>query len=202
MASAGADANRERAAGNMGLMEPCTDAEVIAASITDPSAFAGLFDRHATTMFRYFVRRVGPDEADSLLGELFRIAFERRASFDVTRVEGRPWLYGIAGNLLAKHRERETRRLDATARLLNAAATSPSERDGASIGRAAGCANSSVSRRKKRLQVGTPVPERAGSRTPAMYPRLTYADEAAALEHLNARTSTTCTAPPRPATPP
>ena len=35
---------------------------------TSPAAFGELFDRHATTMFRYFVRRVGPDDADSLLG--------------------------------------------------------------------------------------------------------------------------------------
>ena len=78
-----------------------------------------MFDRHATTLFRYFVRRVGPDDADSLLGELFRIAFERRASFDTERTEARPWLYGIASNLLARHRHGEARRLDATARLVN-----------------------------------------------------------------------------------
>jgi hypothetical protein len=54
-----------------------SDAEAVAASLEVPSAFGLLFDRHATTLFRYFVRRVGPDEADTLLGELFRIAFER-----------------------------------------------------------------------------------------------------------------------------
>jgi len=59
-------------------MDSRTDAEVIASSVDSPAAFGELFDRHATTLFRYFVRRVGPDEADSLLGELFRIAFERR----------------------------------------------------------------------------------------------------------------------------
>ena len=49
-------------------MDPRTDAEVIASSVDAPAAFGELFDRHATTLFRYFVRRVGPDEADSLLG--------------------------------------------------------------------------------------------------------------------------------------
>jgi len=100
-------------------MGPRTDAEVIASSITTPATFGELFDRHATTMFRHFVRRVGPDDADSLLGELFRIAFERRSSYDVNRAEARPWLYGIASNLLARHRDREARRLEATARLMN-----------------------------------------------------------------------------------
>ncbi len=95
-----------------------SDADVIALSIESPSAFGELFDRHATSMFRYFVRRVGPDHADTLLGDLFRIAFERRATFDTARIEARPWLYGIANNLLAQHKRREARRLKATARLV------------------------------------------------------------------------------------
>jgi RNA polymerase sigma-70 factor (ECF subfamily) len=104
-------------------MDPGSDADVIASAMATPTAFGELFDRHATTLFRYFVRRVGPDDADSLLGEVFRIAFERRASFDVERPEARPWLYGIASNLLARHREREARRLEATARMINTAVT-------------------------------------------------------------------------------
>jgi RNA polymerase sigma factor (sigma-70 family) len=104
-------------------MDPRTDAEVIACSFTSPVSFGELFDRHATTLFRYFVRRVGPDDADSLLGELFRIAFEKRAGFDTGRAEARPWLYGIASNLLARHRQGEARRLDATARLVNTSIT-------------------------------------------------------------------------------
>ena len=75
-----------------------SDAEVVAASIDDPPAFGALFDRHAGLLFRFLVRRVGPDVGDDLLGETFRIAFERRASFDVERASARPWLYGIATN--------------------------------------------------------------------------------------------------------
>ena len=103
-------------------MDPRTDAEVIVCSSASPAAFGDLFDRHATTMFRYFVRRVGPDDADALLGELFRIAFEKRSGFDTERAEARPWLYGIASNLLARHRHGEARRLDATARLVGTSA--------------------------------------------------------------------------------
>src|SRR5690242_2765967 len=72
-----------------------SDAEIIACSVESPAVFGEVFDRHATTLFRYFVRRVGPDDADALLGELFRIAFERRETFDTERPEARPWLYGI-----------------------------------------------------------------------------------------------------------
>ena len=110
-------------------MDARTDAEVIASSLASPATFGELFDRHATTLFRYFVRRVGPDDAGSLLGELFRIAFEKRATFDPDRAEARPWLYGIAGNLLARHRHREARRLDATARLMHASTSAPGDAD-------------------------------------------------------------------------
>jgi RNA polymerase sigma factor (sigma-70 family) len=93
------------------------DAAVIAASLTTPGRFGAIFDRHATVLHRYLVRRLGPDEGESLVGEVFRIAFEKRQTYDATRPSARPWLYGIASNLVAKHRRREARRLRATARL-------------------------------------------------------------------------------------
>ena len=99
-------------------METESDAAIIAASLDEPSLFGAVFDRHATTLYRFLVRRVGPDEADGLLGEVFRIAFERRHTYDVARPDARPWLYGIGTNLLAKHRRSEERRLRATARLV------------------------------------------------------------------------------------
>jgi len=95
-----------------------SDAAVITASLEDPGRFGALFDRHATVVFRYLVRRVGVDEAESLLGDVFRVAFEKRASYDRERPNARPWLYGIATNLLAHHRRAEARRIGATARLL------------------------------------------------------------------------------------
>jgi RNA polymerase sigma-70 factor (ECF subfamily) len=94
-----------------------SDAEVISASQPDPEAFGVLFDRHATVLFRYLVRRVGRDEAETLLGEVFRVAFEKRATYDTSYANARPWLYGIATNLLARHRRREARRIGAMARL-------------------------------------------------------------------------------------
>jgi RNA polymerase sigma-70 factor (ECF subfamily) len=95
-----------------------SDADVIAASVVAPERFGAIFDRHATVVFRYLVRRVGVDEADTLLGEVFRVAFEKRTTYDCARPDARPWLYGIATNLLARHRRTEARRLHATARLL------------------------------------------------------------------------------------
>jgi RNA polymerase sigma-70 factor (ECF subfamily) len=66
---------------------------------------------------RIHARRAGREVAEGLIGELFRIAFERRKSFDSSYPSARPWLYGIAANLLQKHRRAEARRLRANARL-------------------------------------------------------------------------------------
>jgi RNA polymerase sigma-70 factor (ECF subfamily) len=98
-------------------VDEASDAEIIAASCVDPAAFGAIFDRHATRLRRYLVRRLGPDDGDTMLGELFLIAFERRARFDTERASAAPWLYGIATNLVARHRRREHRRLHAVARL-------------------------------------------------------------------------------------
>jgi len=98
-------------------MTPESDAAVIRASLEAPARFGELFDRHATIVFRYLVRRVGVDDAELLLGDVFRIAFEKRITYDLDRPNARPWLYGIATNLLAHHKRSEARRIAATARL-------------------------------------------------------------------------------------
>jgi RNA polymerase sigma-70 factor (ECF subfamily) len=74
-----------------------------------------LFDRYARVVLRFLLRRVDPGDADALLGEVFRIAFQRREAFDLTRDSARPWLYGIASNLVAKRHRSAARRLRATA---------------------------------------------------------------------------------------
>jgi RNA polymerase sigma-70 factor (ECF subfamily) len=96
-------------------MDESTDAAVITASLEDPACFSELFDRHARVIFRYLVRRVGP-EADDLLGEVFRVAFERRETYDPCRPDAAPWLYGIATRVVAKQRRGEARRIRAMAR--------------------------------------------------------------------------------------
>jgi len=98
-------------------MGPRSDADVMGASIQQPADFGEIFDRHGASIFRFLVRRVGPEAAEQLLGDTFRIAFERRVTFDRARETAAPWLYGIATNLLRRHRRSEARRLRATARL-------------------------------------------------------------------------------------
>lgn len=93
------------------------DARLIGESLANPAAFAEIFDRHAATLLRYLTRRVGRSDADDLLGDMFRIAFESRHRYDLTRPDAKPWLYGIAANLVLKH-HRSTSRGDSALRRL------------------------------------------------------------------------------------
>ena len=77
-------------------------------------------------MLRFLGRRIGAEVAEGLIGEVFRIAFERRKTFDASRVSALPWLYGIGSNLLLEPRRREARRLRASARM--AAASEAADR--------------------------------------------------------------------------
>ena len=107
-------------------MSAPSDAEVIGRSLDEPEAFGLIYDRHAGTVLRFLGRRVGAQVGEALIGELFRIAFERRKTFEASRENALPWLYGIGSNLLLKHRRAEGRRLRASARI--AAADGPVDR--------------------------------------------------------------------------
>ena len=98
-------------------MSPPSDAEVIGRSLGEPEAFGLIYDRHAATLLRFLGRRTGARVAEGLVGELFRVAFERRKTFDPSRSSALPWLYGIGSKLLLKHRRGEARRLRASARM-------------------------------------------------------------------------------------
>jgi RNA polymerase sigma-70 factor, ECF subfamily len=103
-------------------MSSPSDADVIGRSLADAEAFAAIYDRHAETVLRFLGRRVGAEAAEGLHADVFRIAFERRKAFDSSRLSALPWLYGIASNLLRKHRRAEARRLRACARMAAGAA--------------------------------------------------------------------------------
>jgi RNA polymerase sigma-70 factor (ECF subfamily) len=93
-----------------------SDAGAIAASADDPQRFALVFDRHFAEIDRYLARRVGAPLADDLAAETFVIAFRSRARYDPSAHDARPWLYGIAANLVRRHWRTERRRLRAYAR--------------------------------------------------------------------------------------
>lgn len=96
-----------------------SDGELIAASIDQPVRFAAIFDRHVDPVRRFVTRRLGDSRADDVVGEVFRVAFERRASFDasVTSMPSAlPWLYGIAANLVRREHRSHARWLAALQR--------------------------------------------------------------------------------------
>jgi RNA polymerase sigma factor (sigma-70 family) len=97
-------------------MAPPTDAKAIAASLSEPRAFVDVFDRHFDAIHRYLRRRVGDAIADELTAETFAQAFEHRKRYDRRRPDARPWLYGIAHNLLRHHYRDEERALRAYTR--------------------------------------------------------------------------------------
>ena len=92
------------------------DGEIIARSRSEPERFALLFQRHATGIGRYAARRLGPGPAEDVVAETFLIAFRQRDRYDPARHDARPWLYGIAGNLIRRHRRDEARQFRALAR--------------------------------------------------------------------------------------
>ena len=87
-----------------------SDAEVVTASLADPQAFATLFDRHAAPLHRYLTKRVGQQTAEDLVGETFATAFRARTSYDRSYPDARPWLFGIATNLVRHHWRAESKR--------------------------------------------------------------------------------------------
>ena len=92
------------------------DGAVIELSLLRPEAFAELYDRHAGSLYRYAARRLGERLAEDVVAETFLAAFRRRDSYELARADARPWLYGIAANVIGKHRRSELRMLRAFAR--------------------------------------------------------------------------------------
>jgi RNA polymerase sigma-70 factor (ECF subfamily) len=107
-------------------MRPISDDEVIAASRQSPTAFGQVFDRHWPALRRYLALRLGADLGEELAAEVFVRAFAGRHTYKDGDGDARPWLYGIAANLVRDHRRRERRHTAAMA-LLDRAPTMPAQ---------------------------------------------------------------------------
>ena len=82
----------------------------------DPDAFTEAYDRYHRVVYGYVAGRLGVELAEDLAAETFLVAFRNRHRFDRERGGLRPWLLGIATNLVARHRRSEARRYRAIAR--------------------------------------------------------------------------------------
>jgi len=101
------------------------DDAVIAQSWQQPERFAVLFDRHAAYIHRYLARRAGPQVAEDLVAETFLTAFRKRRRYQPGYADARPWLYGIATNLVGQHHRDQVRQY----RLRQAAGPAPDSPD-------------------------------------------------------------------------
>lgn len=108
-------------------MHERSDAELIEASWLEPRNFEVIFSRHYETIRTFLARRIGTNDADDLAAKAFLIAFESRFKYQTDRADARPWLYGIATNVLRRHFRTEQRRLRALAQLRPETATNESD---------------------------------------------------------------------------
>jgi RNA polymerase sigma-70 factor (ECF subfamily) len=83
--------------------------------LATPETFARIFEAHYRVIDAYCVRRLGAEGHD-VSAATFTEAFRVRDRFESDRADARPWLYGIASNLLRHHRRRERNRWRAYAR--------------------------------------------------------------------------------------
>lgn len=87
-----------------------TDAAVVVGSLATPRLFDRVYELHHDAVFRYAASRVGAQEAEDLVGEVFATAFGTRGRFDPARAESAlPWLLGIATRLIHRRRDVERR---------------------------------------------------------------------------------------------
>jgi RNA polymerase sigma factor (sigma-70 family) len=88
--------------GTVGDVEP--DGVLIERSARGrPDAFVEVARRHEVAIHGYLARRAGRQAADDLLAEVWLRAFAARGRYARDSDDARPWLYGIARNVLREH---------------------------------------------------------------------------------------------------
>src|SRR3954470_10269078 len=96
--------------------------------VRDKQQFRAIYEAHHASVCAYFARRVARDDVEDLAAETFAIAWRKLPR----RVEHPlPWLYAVAGKVLANHRRRLARRGGVA---LDPATGDPAERVGGDRG--------------------------------------------------------------------
>jgi RNA polymerase sigma-70 factor (ECF subfamily) len=94
-----------------------SDADILRESRERPERFAELFDAYHREIYQYVASRLSAGHADDLAAETFLVAFRGRGRFGGSAGHVRAWLYGIATNLIRRHRRDEERKYRALGRV-------------------------------------------------------------------------------------
>ena len=92
-------------------MNARTDAELVLAARETPAAFEHVVLRHHAAIYRYIARRLGSQQAEELAADVFATAFSIRGRYDAAHDSARPWLFGIATNLIRRQAKKERQAL-------------------------------------------------------------------------------------------
>jgi len=103
------------------------DADIIAYSLENPAAFEEIFDRHWAAVLRYARQRTGSDMGEEIAARTFLVAFEQRGKFGQKHLSAKPWLFGIATNLIHRQRRQERSHLRALQRMPKPSLESPAD---------------------------------------------------------------------------
>ncbi|MEV0392314.1 RNA polymerase sigma factor [Polymorphospora rubra] len=83
----------------------------------DRQRLTDLFRRHGDAIHAYVLHRLGGEDAEDLVAEVFAVAWRRLAEIKVG--EERPWLFGVARRLVMQHRRHRADRAALQVRLLS-----------------------------------------------------------------------------------
>ncbi|MEY2440909.1 MAG: hypothetical protein QOJ46_335 [bacterium] len=98
------------------MIDTHTDAQLLTAVAGgETGALAPLIARHHVALNRFVARRIGAD-AEDIVAETFETACRRAGAYRPTGPDARPWLFGIANNLLRGQARREAAMYRAYAR--------------------------------------------------------------------------------------
>jgi RNA polymerase sigma-70 factor (ECF subfamily) len=76
--------------------------------------FLAVYGKSARDLLAYFIRRTQtPEEAADCLAETFLVVWRKRDEIPSDPGQERPWVFGVARNVLRRVHERDRRRSDA-----------------------------------------------------------------------------------------
>ena len=99
--------------------------------------FRSVYDRHRTDVLAYFLRRLDPETAAEATADVFLVVWRRIAALPPAP-EWKPWLFGVARNVLRNRRRLARRLVRLVARVASAPVDPPPQPDTVVVGRAEG----------------------------------------------------------------